>query len=166
MSRERKPAGERREEIIVTALDLAAEVGPDRITTEAIAGRIGLTQAAVFRHFPRKSDIWVAVIGWLRERLARRWAEALGGGGPPSDKLRTLLVGQFRFIAGVPALPAVLLSRELQAEGGIVQQAILGVMDAFRLALSGVVREGQDSGEIRAGIEDRKSTRLNSSHRT
>ncbi|MEW5729854.1 MAG: TetR family transcriptional regulator [Pseudomonadota bacterium] len=153
MSRERKPAGERREEIIAAALDLAHEVGPDRITTEAIAGRIGLTQAAIFRHFPRKADIWAAAIGWLRERLSRRWAEALSGEGRPSEKLRTLLVGQFRFVAGVPALPAVLLSRELQAEGGIVQQAILGVMDGFRVALAGVVRDGQEAGEIRPGLD-------------
>jgi AcrR family transcriptional regulator len=147
----RKPAGERREEIIATALDLADKVGPDRITTEAIAARIGLTQAAVFRHFPRKSDIWVAVIGWLKDRLAVRWAEALAADCTPADRLRLLLVNQFRFIGGVPALPAILLSRELQAEGGIVQQAILSVMDAFRQTLAQVIRDGQLAGQFAPG---------------
>ena len=36
---ERKSAEARREQIIATALDLAHEVGPDRMTTEAIARR-------------------------------------------------------------------------------------------------------------------------------
>jgi AcrR family transcriptional regulator len=150
---ERKSAEARREQIIATALDLAHEVGPDRMTTEAIARRIGLTQAAVFRHFPRKSDIWVAVVDWLRRRLAGQWADTLALGLAPTDTLRALAIGQFLFIETAPALPAILMSRELQADGGVLGQAIGGVMDAFRHTLAALVREGQRQGDVRPNLD-------------
>ena len=55
----RKPSPERKAEIVETAIGLADQVGPDRITTEMIAKAIGVTQATVFRHFPKKGDIWL-----------------------------------------------------------------------------------------------------------
>ena len=52
-----------------THLVLARERGPDAITTQAIADRIGVTQGAIFRHFPDKEAIWMAVFAWVRESL-------------------------------------------------------------------------------------------------
>lgn len=150
---QRKSSAERRAEIIEATLDLASEIGPDRVTTDAIAQRIGISQAAIFRHFPRKSHIWAAVVGWLNERVALRWAEILAQQQPPVVRLRALLVGQFDFIQSVPALPAIVLSRELQADGGIVKQAIMGIMGSFRRALACVIADGQKAGEIRSGLD-------------
>ncbi len=70
----RKNAADRRDEVIDATLRLASDIGPDRITTDAIAKAVGLSQAAVFRHFPRKEDIWAAVLDWLRACFAERWA--------------------------------------------------------------------------------------------
>ena len=48
----RKPAPERKAEILEATLRLADELGPDRLSTEAIARAVGLTQPGIFRHFP------------------------------------------------------------------------------------------------------------------
>ena len=45
-------AEERREVTVETVIDLAAEQNPTDITTGAIAKRMGVTQGALFRHFP------------------------------------------------------------------------------------------------------------------
>jgi AcrR family transcriptional regulator len=60
---------ERRNEIVQAVLDLAGEDGPDAVTTQAIADRIGVTQGALFRHFPDKEAIWLAVFDWVRAAL-------------------------------------------------------------------------------------------------
>ena len=57
----RKSAQERKAEILATALRLADELGPDRLTTAAIAEAVGLTQPGIFRHFPTKQALWQAV---------------------------------------------------------------------------------------------------------
>ena len=56
--RTRKPAAERKAEIVEKAIRLAAEVGPDRMTTELLAREVGISQAGIFRHFENKSVIW------------------------------------------------------------------------------------------------------------
>src|SRR5262249_58172796 len=59
----------RQQQIVDTVLDLVAKQGADGVSIQAIADRIGLTQPAVFRHFPNKEAIWVAVMTWLQEQL-------------------------------------------------------------------------------------------------
>ena len=50
----RKSAEDRKTEIIEALLGLADRIGPDRLTTNDIAREVGVTQAAIFRHFPTK----------------------------------------------------------------------------------------------------------------
>ena len=68
--RQRLNSDERQREIVAAVLALARERGPEAITAQAIADRIGVTQGAIFRHFPDKAAIWMAVFAWVRESLA------------------------------------------------------------------------------------------------
>lgn len=77
----RKPAEIRKAEIVAALLDLADRIGPDRVTTGAVASAVGVTQAALFRHFPTKAALWQAVAGQVAEGLASAWEEALAAGG-------------------------------------------------------------------------------------
>lgn len=157
--RRRKSAEERRDEIIAVTLQLASEVGPEGITTEAIASRVGVTQAAIFRHFPRKQEIWSAVVAWLLDRVTARWAEVQQDVDDPSQRLRAVLTAQLRFITAIPALPAVLLSRELHAQADL-QAGLLGVMGAFRKTLAGILRDAQGVGAVRPDISPEAAANL------
>ena len=57
----RKPAEDRKADIVEALLRLADRIGPDRLTTNDIAREVGVTQAAIFRHYPSKADLWSAV---------------------------------------------------------------------------------------------------------
>lgn len=145
--RPRKSAEERREEIVAAILDLALAHGPEGVSTEAIAGRLGVTQAAIFRHFPRKQDMWAAVVAWAGERMAEHWAAAQAGETQPAARLRSVLGSQWRFVAGVPALPAVMFSRALHGEEPL-RLALRTVMGRFHAVLAGIVTEGQQAGDF------------------
>ena len=56
------PADERRAVTVEAVIELAAEQNPNDITTAAIAQRMGLTQGALFRHFPNKDAILQAMM--------------------------------------------------------------------------------------------------------
>src|SRR5262245_9611722 len=81
--RGRMPAAARKRQIVETALELVAEHGADAVSAQLIADTIGLSQPAVFRHFPTKEAVWMAVIGWLQDRLADVWSEARGDHAHP-----------------------------------------------------------------------------------
>ena len=69
---QRLSAEERRAGTIEAVVELAAEQNPSDITTGAIAARMGLTQGALFRHFPNKDAIVQAVVSWAAEQLMAR----------------------------------------------------------------------------------------------
>src|SRR4030067_1198891 len=77
------PADERRAVTVEAVVALAAEQNPGEITTAAIAKRMGLTQGALFRHFPNKDAILQAVMEWVAERLLSRVDKAVKGGPAP-----------------------------------------------------------------------------------
>ena len=70
------PADERRAVTVEAVVQLAAEQNPSEITTTAIAKHMGVTQGALFKHFPTKDAILQAVMEWVAERLIARTDKA------------------------------------------------------------------------------------------
>ncbi len=62
MPREHLPAEERRAATVDAVIALAADHDPGEITTTAIARQMGVTQGALFKHFPTKEAILEAVM--------------------------------------------------------------------------------------------------------
>ncbi|MDK9720139.1 MAG: TetR/AcrR family transcriptional regulator [Rhodospirillales bacterium] len=151
MKRIRKSGEERRLEIIEATLRLAAKHGPDRITADIIAHELGISQPAIFRHFPRKGDIWTATIGWLQECLTALWNASINNASP-EDRLPALIKAHFEFIENHPALPLVLLSSELQIRHDAMRHAVIGLMSLFHAKLKGAVEDGQAHGCYKAGL--------------
>lgn len=146
----RKPADLRKAQIVETVLALADRTGPDRVTTSAVAGAIGITQAALFRHFPSKGALWKAVAETVTARLTTAWEKSLAGQGDlPEERLRALLAAQFDQIERVPALPMLLFSRELNAENQELREAFRGLLLTFQALLTREVGAGQNKGIFR-----------------
>src|ERR1041384_1506130 len=75
-SRKLSTAEERREEILVAAERVFAARGLHGTPTLEIAKAAGISHAYLFRLFPTKAELFVAVCGLNRERLLRTFADA------------------------------------------------------------------------------------------
>ena len=62
-------AEDRKAQIVTQVLRLADEIGPDRLSTTDVARAVGLSQPAIFRHFPTKGALWLAVAEDIAARL-------------------------------------------------------------------------------------------------
>ncbi|HKA42670.1 MAG TPA: TetR/AcrR family transcriptional regulator [Burkholderiales bacterium] len=114
--RGRMPAAARKRQIVETVLELVAEHGADAVSAQLIADAIGLSQPGVFRHFPTKEAIWMAVIGWLQDRLADVWSEARGDQEhpPPIWVLKRMFLGHVELIIRYPGLAKVVFSDHIR----------------------------------------------------
>ena len=149
----RKTAEQRKAEIVAATLKLAFDVGPDGITTERIASKVGISQAAVFRHFPKKADIWTAVVGWIGERLAQRWGKVLDHNGDPLARIHSILRTQLELIQRTPAIPAILFSRELHVRNRALRSAVKTLMKRLHGLLREVLNDGVRAGAVRADLD-------------
>jgi len=150
---QRKPAEDRKTDIVEALLRLADQIGPDRLTTNDIAREVGVTQAAIFRHFPTKAELWSAVGEVIAVRLAEAWQQALAANTTPKDRLRALIAAQLRQIEATPALPAILHSREINVDNVILRERFRDLMMQYQAHLvanlEGMIADGSMTPDVR-----------------
>ena len=56
-ARKRPRPGERRQQILQTLAGMLEQPGAERITTAGLAGKIGVSEAALYRHFASKAQM-------------------------------------------------------------------------------------------------------------
>ncbi|MBK8457910.1 MAG: TetR/AcrR family transcriptional regulator [Phyllobacteriaceae bacterium] len=151
--RTRLPAGERKAEIVETALRLAETAGPDALTTEMIAKAIGLTQPALFRHFPRKEAIWTAVAGKLAVDMATARAAAIRTELPPGEAVLAIAMAQAGMIASTPGLAAILFSRELHVRNAELRAGMAANQKALHAELSREIERGKRERAFRGDLD-------------
>ncbi|MFN4192265.1 MAG: TetR/AcrR family transcriptional regulator [Tabrizicola sp.] len=148
----RQSADLRKAQIVAKILDLADRIGPDRVTTGAVAAEIGVTQAAVFRHFPTKAGMWVAVADHVAGALAAAWEKALEGDSDPVERVKALVAAQLKQITATPAMPMLLFSRELNVENAALRAAFRDRLAALHGLLMREVSRGQATGALTGDI--------------
>jgi AcrR family transcriptional regulator len=152
---QRRSAEDRKSQIIAEVLGLASEIGPDRMSTTDVARAVGISQPAVFRHFPTKADLWVAVAEDVTANLRDRWAEAEARAQTAPERLRGLTEAQLAAISERPALPSILFSRELTVDNPPMREVFDRLLASFQSRLAAAVAEMQSEGFIRPDIEAR-----------
>lgn len=142
------PADERRAVTVETVVELAAEQNPSEITTAAIATRMGLTQGALFRHFPSKDAIWSAVMDWVAERLMARVDRAARSAASPPGALEAIFMAHVAFIAEHPGVPRMMFG-ELQRPGdSATRRMVQALLERYRDRLRALIEQGRASGEL------------------
>lgn len=150
--RARKSAEDRRADIHHAALALAFETGPDRVTTGMIAKRLGLTQPAIYKHFPTKDELWQSITEYLSKQIGGNIDEASSLASTPVDHLRRLVLGHLRLIHAIPALPAIMVARP-EKGAQFVQTGLQASMGKFSKAILGAIKDAQGAGAFRTGID-------------
>jgi len=162
MTTARKPAAERQQEIVEMALRLLSELGEGGLSTQTIADHVGITQAGLFRHFPTKNDLWIAVLSEI-ERLARHaWERAGREGGPAVVRLRRILLAQLKLVEEYPAVPTLLFSTGRLAAEDVVHPIHVRIMTALRSRITEelLVAEQECGRDIRIDALDMESLLL------
>ncbi len=158
--RKRLGADERREEIIRVTLELAARQGVDDVTTQDMAKAMGVTQGAVFRHFPSKDAIWLAVMQWVRDRLMSVLGHAAAAGSDPLDALQRMFFAHIDFIAGHPSIPRVLMSEHLHGRSTALRNLVTEMMLAYEEKIAALLQAAQSQGLARADLDTHAAATL------
>lgn len=151
--RQRLMADERQREIVAAVLALARKRGPDAITTQAIADRIGVTQGAIFRHFANKEAIWLAVFAWVRASLGAVLASAVAKADSPIARIEQAFLGHIAFIAANPGVPRVMF-HELQYPGDSPARVeVRAMITEYRQRLTLLFKDAKAAGELPADLD-------------
>ena len=147
------PADERRAATVEAVINLAAEQNPSDITTTAIAQRMGLTQGALFRHFPTKDAILEAVMTWVAERLLSRVDRAVQNITSPLAALEAVFMAHIDFVSEHPGVPRMLFG-ELQRPGETLpKRMVQTLIQRYGERLRHLLERGKAIGELDANLD-------------
>lgn len=147
------PADERRAATVQAVVDLAAQQNPAEITTAAIADRMGLTQGALFRHFPNKDAILEATMSWVSERLLISVDKAAESAASPVAALEAMFMTHIDFVAKHPGVPRMLFG-ELQRSGEtLAKRMVQTLIRQYEQRLRRLIEEGKAHGELDAELD-------------
>lgn len=150
---------ERRQEIIEATMELSVEQGLKKLTTQAIADRVGIAQPTIFRHFKNRDEIFSAVINWVGDSLFKVVGSLFQGAGPADERLHQLVLKQLAFMNKHRAIPRVLFSDRLHLESPQLKAVVQRMMDGYVQSMTQLLEQGVREGAFRQDLDPEKTAR-------
>lgn len=148
MSENKKDKPSRRQQIL-EALAHELEKSPgQRITTAGLARAVGVSEAALYRHFPSKAKMFEGLIEFIEETvfgLVNRILKDESRGAARCEKIMLLLLG---FSARNPGISRILVGDALTGETERLHQRIGQFFDRIESQLKQILREAELAGEM------------------
>jgi len=139
-------------QIINTSIALIGEGGIQELTIKNLSKRIGFVEAAVYRHFPSKSEILMAILSYLESKVHVKFTDIIGVDISPIEKLKETINAYLTYFAENPALITVHFSDGIYKNEPQAQQKVLKILDDTKLHFEKILEESQSSAEIRTDI--------------
>jgi len=146
------PADERRAATVEAVVALAAQTNPSDISTTAIAKHMGVTQGALFKHFPTKESIIEAVMGWVADRLLARIDAATRKAATPLAALEAVFMTHVEFVTIHPGVPRMLFGELQRAEMNGPKRLVQALIARYSERVRALLAQGKAAGEIRANM--------------
>jgi AcrR family transcriptional regulator len=128
-----------KEELAAMALDAAValleEDGPDRLTTRAVAGRIGYTVGSLYFVFKNREDLILQVNERTLDELREHLDGALAGRSTPRESLLAMGSAYLAFASAHPARWRLVFEHRL-AEGGELPEPLARKIEGFFLRVA------------------------------
>ena len=115
-TRKRPKPGERRVQILQALASMLQQPGADRVTTAALAARLGVSEAALYRHFASKAQMFEGLIEFIEHSvfaLVNQVAEREAGA---AIQVRKMLVVLLQFGEKNPGMARVMVGDALVFE--------------------------------------------------
>ncbi len=140
-----------RQKLLAAALDLFAERGYHATTTMLLAGRTGIAEGTVYRHFASKEALYSAVCRGVWERMEALMAEATSGKPPARDRLGRAARA---LVAEAQRWPGAFRLQSRPLELAVLDGAARAARDRFRETVTQVIAAGKQEGGVRQGTAD------------
>jgi len=139
-----------RKEHILQALAQMLESGPgERITTAALAREVGVSEAALYRHFPSKARMFEGLIKFIEDTLFIRINRILQDELSTQERCEKILTLLLTFAEKNPGMTRLMTGDALAGETERLRLRISQLFDRLEAQLKQILREAQ----IRDGLK-------------
>lgn len=149
--RKRPKPGERRVQILQTLAAMLEQPGAERITTAALAARLQVSEAALYRHFASKAQMFEGLIEFIENtvfslvnQIIER-EQVAGAGAQPADvgyrQVSKIVAMLIQFAEKNPGMARVMVGDALVFEHERLQQRMNQLFDKVEATLKQCLRD-------------------------
>ncbi len=115
-ARKRPKPGERRVQILQALATMLEQPGADRITTAALAAHLSVSEAALYRHFASKAQMFEGLIEFIEQSLFTLANQIMEREPDPAAQIQRVLAMVLQFAEKNPGMTRVLVGDVLVFE--------------------------------------------------
>jgi len=143
--RKRPKPGERRLQILQAMAAMLQEGQAERITTAALAARLGVSEAALYRHFASKAQMFEGLLDFIEQTIFGLINQIEAGAEPPSTKARAIVMMLLTFAEKNPGMTRVLVGEAITFENARLQLRVNQLVGRVEASLRQCVKLAQAS---------------------
>jgi TetR/AcrR family transcriptional regulator len=145
--------GERRLQILQTLAEMLESPQPEKITTAALAARLQVSEAALYRHFASKAQMYEGLIEFIETTLFGLINKLTGEAGRGLEQARGIAQLLLGFAEKNRGMTRVLIGEALVNENERLQARINQLLDRLEASLKQVLRIAGSQGELAEGSD-------------
>jgi TetR/AcrR family transcriptional regulator len=145
--------GERKLQILQTIAEMLEQPKSDKITTAALAERLDISEAALYRHFASKAQMFEGLIEFIEQTvfgLINKITQEEKSGVKQVEEIVAML---FNFAQKNRGMTRVLIGDALVNENERLQQRINQLMDRIEATLKQSLRMAATQGEMGDAVD-------------
>jgi len=143
----------RQQEIIDAAISIIATRGYQELTTKHIAEAVGVSEAALYRHFVSKSDLIHKILEYFQKVAHEAMGDIQNTVADPIEQVKAFVMNRYIMFSHNPDLAKVMFSEEIFQNDRSLAEHNLSIMHIHRDQLIISIQKAQEIGEIRAELE-------------
>ena len=155
LSRKRPQPGERRVQILQALAGMLEQPGMERITTAALAARLDVSEAALYRHFASKAQMYEGLIEFIEQTVFSLVNQIVAQAGHSGIRQASKVVAMvMHFAEKNPGMSRVMVGDALVFEHARLQQRMNLFFDKIESTLKQSLRPAADlSGSATPSVD-------------
>jgi TetR/AcrR family transcriptional regulator len=148
-------AKQNRKDEILAALAAMLETNPgQRITTARLANEVGVSEAALYRHFPSKAKMFEGLIDFTEDAILSRINQILENEKDTVTRCEMIVRLLLTFVERNPGITRILTGDALLGEHERLRGRVLGVFEKVEANIKQVLRERRLREQVRGGLDE------------
>ena len=140
-TRKRPKPGERRVQILQALATMLEQPGTDRITTASLAARLDVSEAALYRHFASKAQMFEGLIEFIEQSVFTLVNQIADREPEPALRARRLVRMVLQFAEKNPGMTRVMVGDALVFENDRLQERMNQFFDKLESSLRQSLRD-------------------------
>ena len=139
--RKRPQPGERRIQILQALAGMLEQPGAERVTTSALAARLDVSEAALYRHFASKAQMFEGLIEFIEQSVFTLVNQIIEREAVHAVRLQKIVTLVLQFAEKNPGMTRVMAGDALVFENERLQERMNQFFDKLEASLKQILRE-------------------------